>query len=221
MAPGALLLGNVGQPFECAHDHGRGDRCVSVAYLPDYFQRLAYDAGVKSGRFPVGRIPPLPAFGSLVSRSHAALSSSDSALGWAELTTELAVRAVKAAASAPAHGSVTPSAVLARVTRSIRRIEHDPLRELSLADLSRDARTSPFHFLRGFREVTGITPHQFILRTRLRRAASRLAHTSDGILDLALDSGFGDVSNFNRTFRAEFGLSPRAYRRTTRKVVSL
>jgi hypothetical protein len=154
MAPGALLLGNVGQPFECAHDHGRGDRCVSVAYRPDYFERLAYDACVRYRRFPVGRIPPLPTFGPLVSQAHASLSSSHPPLVWAELTAELAVRAVKAASGAPRHASVTPSAVLARVTRSIRRIEADPLRELSLPELARDARTSPYHFLRGFREVT-------------------------------------------------------------------
>jgi AraC family transcriptional regulator len=221
MAPGGLLLGNVGQSFECAHDHGRGDRCVSVAYSPDYFERLAYDAGVKSGRFAVGRIPPLRMFGRLASRAFAAVSSPHSPLVWAELTAELAARAVTVAAGAPSHGPTTPSAVLARVTRSIRRIERDPARALSLPELAHDARTSPYHFLRGFREVTGITPHQFILRARLRQAASRLARTSDGIVDVALDSGFGDVSNFNRTFRTEFGSSPRAYRRDMRKIVSL
>jgi len=36
------------------------------------------------------------------------------------------------------------------------------------------------------------------------------------IIDVALDSGFGDVSNFNRAFRAEFGVSPRVYQRGTR-----
>jgi AraC family transcriptional regulator len=36
------------------------------------------------------------------------------------------------------------------------------------------------------------------------------------VLDIALDCGFGDVSNFNRTFRAEFGVSPREYRRALR-----
>jgi len=50
------------------------------------------------------------------------------------------------------------------------------------------------------------------LRTRLREAALRLASESDKILDVALDSGFGDVSNFNRAFRSEFGMSPRAFR---------
>ena len=41
----------------------------------------------------------------------------------------------------------------------------------------------------------------------------RLAIENVKVIDIALDCGFGDVSNFNRTFRAEFGVSPRAYRR--------
>jgi AraC-like DNA-binding protein len=41
----------------------------------------------------------------------------------------------------------------------------------------------------------------------------RLATEAGKVLDLALESGFGDLSNFNRAFRAEFGMSPRAYRR--------
>ena len=58
-----------------------------------------------------------------------------------------------------------------------------------------------------------MTPHQYVLRVRLRRAATALATEPGKVLDVALDSGFGDLSNFNRAFRAEFGVSPRAYRR--------
>jgi AraC family transcriptional regulator len=42
----------------------------------------------------------------------------------------------------------------------------------------------------------------------------RLAAESGKVLDIALDSGFGDVSNFNRAFRSEFGMSPTAYRKS-------
>jgi len=51
------------------------------------------------------------------------------------------------------------------------------------------------------------------VRARLRKAALRLAAEPAKVIDIAFDSGFGDVSNFNRSFRAEFGVSPRAYRR--------
>jgi AraC-like DNA-binding protein len=46
----------------------------------------------------------------------------------------------------------------------------------------------------------------------LRHAAVRLVRAAGSILDLALDCGFGDISNFTRAFRNEFGASPRRYR---------
>jgi AraC-like DNA-binding protein len=69
------------------------------------------------------------------------------------------------------------------------------------------------YFLRCFEDLTGTTPHQYVLRARLRRAATRLNQEHARIIDIALDCGFGDVSNFNRSFRAEFGNRPRLYRR--------
>ena len=57
-----------------------------------------------------------------------------------------------------------------------------------------------------------MTPHQYVLRLRLREAAMRLAAEPAKIIDIAFDCGFGDLSSFNRAFRAEFGVSPRAYR---------
>ena len=53
-------------------------------------------------------------------------------------------------------------------------------------------------------------------RARLREAASRLIAETEKVLDVALDCGFGDVSNFNRAFRAEFGESPLAFRKALR-----
>jgi AraC-like DNA-binding protein len=46
----------------------------------------------------------------------------------------------------------------------------------------------------------------------LREAAQRLAASRERITDIAFESGFEDLSNFVRSFRAEFGMSPRAYR---------
>ena len=71
---------------------------------------------------------------------------------------------------------------------------------------------SPYHFLRTFKRVTGVTPHQWLLRARLREAARRLAASRAPVTDIALDVGFEDLSNFMRSFRAEFGVSPRRYR---------
>jgi AraC-like DNA-binding protein len=96
-------------------------------------------------------------------------------------------------------------------------IERDLYGPLTLDRLADESRLSPFHFLRTFEKITGLTPHRYILRARLRAAAAQLEHESRRVLDIALDCGFGDVSNFNRAFRAEFGVSPRVYRRTSRR----
>jgi AraC-like DNA-binding protein len=68
-------------------------------------------------------------------------------------------------------------------------------------------------FSRTFEQVTGVTPHQYLRRMRLRRAAAQLLAERGNVLDIVLDCGFGDVSNFNRAFRGEFGMSPKEFRR--------
>jgi AraC family transcriptional regulator len=79
---------------------------------------------------------------------------------------------------------------------------------------------SPYHFLRTFRHVAGMAPHQYVLRTRLHRAAVRLRTSSDPVSAIAFEAGFGDLSTFNRRFRRIMGCSPGAYR-TRRQAQSL
>jgi transcriptional regulator GlxA family with amidase domain len=102
------------------------------------------------------------------------------------------------------------------VTRAIRAIDERPDADHKLAGLARESRLSAYHFLRTFEQCTGVTPHQYVLRARLRQAATLLVTESRKVIDVALDSGFGDVSNFNRAFRTEFGMSPRSYRQHAR-----
>jgi AraC-like DNA-binding protein len=75
---------------------------------------------------------------------------------------------------------------------------------------------SPFHFLRVFASVLGVTPHQYLVRARLRRAARLLADDSRSITDVAFDAGFADLSNFVRTFHRAAGVSPGSFRRAAR-----
>ncbi|HKD52154.1 MAG TPA: AraC family transcriptional regulator [Candidatus Acidoferrum sp.] len=213
MTPGSLLLGNAGQCFECGHEHGLGDRCISFRYSPDYFERLAADAAVVRGRpnFSVLRLPALQPLSGIVARASAGLIGARDTY-WEELSMQLAAETMELTnGQSPKGVNPTPSTV-ARVTRAVRMIERKTDMELSLRDLAREAGLSPYHFLRTFQQVTGVTPHQYIRRMRLREAAARLAAHKDKILDIALDSGFGDVSNFNRAFRAEFGVPPRTHR---------
>jgi AraC-like DNA-binding protein len=99
-----------------------------------------------------------------------------------------------------------------RITDVLRWIETDAHERLGLADLARQAGMSPYHFLRTFRQVVGMTPHQYVLRTRLHRAAVRLRRSNEPISTIAFESGFDDLSTFNRRFRRIVGASPGSYR---------
>jgi AraC-like DNA-binding protein len=212
LAPGAVLLGNEGTCFECGHEHAAGDRCLSFHFAPDYLEAIvAAVPGARRTGFTVPRLPPLPCLLPLLAAAEAARDDGDGA----ELE-ELALRlaGVVAAALVDAGKSErSPSSRDShRVTDALRRIEAQAHEHLALADLAREATMSPYHFLRTFCQVVGMTPHQFVLRTRLHRAAVRLRRSDEAVSVIAFDMGFNDLSTFNRRFRRVMGLSPSAYR---------
>jgi AraC family transcriptional regulator len=216
MTPGSLLLGNPGQCFECGHEHGAGDRCLSFYYAPDHFETLAADTGIRASQldFRILRVPATRELSPLAARACAGLTTGDdwAERSWEELSIQLATRAVWLAGNLSADACPAPPSAVARVTRVLRSIEQGLDASLTLGTLAGEAGLSRYHFLRTFERLTGLTPHQYLLRSRLREAATRLAVEPVKITDIALDCGFGDVSNFNRAFRAEFGVSPRGYR---------
>jgi AraC-like DNA-binding protein len=103
-----------------------------------------------------------------------------------------------------------------RAVRAAQWMDEHSAEPVGLDEAAREAGLSPFHFLRVFSGVLGLTPHQHLVRARLRRAARRLAEDDAPITDIAYDVGYGDLSNFVRTFRRAAGVSPRAFRRAAR-----
>jgi AraC-like DNA-binding protein len=210
MSSGAMLLGNAGDPFECSHDHGEGDRCLSFQFEPELFERLAHDAGASAARFAQDRLPPLRPLAPLTARAERALGHDDT---FEEIALALGAAVVGMTAGARRDVATDATRDAARVTRVLRRLETRSSEPSGLVELACVAGLSPYHFLRTFKRVTGVTPHQWLLRARLRDAARRLVETRAPITEIALDVGFEDLSNFIRTFRAEFGVSPSRYRR--------
>lgn len=215
MTPGSLLLGSPGQEFKCGHEHGTGDRCVSFAYEAGYFENIASESEVKLPRnyFASLRVPPTREFAPLMARACVGLAASSTETAeWEEIGFELAARTLESTGGRPRLGSSLAAEF--RVTRIVRMIESRPEVDHDSGSLAREAKLSRYHFLRVFQQLTGLTPHRYVMRTRLHRAATRLALEQTQILEIALSSGFGDLSNFNRAFRAEYGMSPTSYRKS-------
>lgn len=89
--------------------------------------------------------------------------------------------------------------------------------QLTVDDLARQAAMSPRTFARRFREVTGTTPHQWIVNERVR-LAQRLLETNDRTVDwIAIEAGFGTATNMRQHFQRTLGVAPGAYRRSFRR----
>jgi AraC family transcriptional regulator len=83
---------------------------------------------------------------------------------------------------------------------------------LSLEALAQQAGFSPYHFARLFRQTTGESPHQFVLRQRIARAQRLLTERDVPLACVARACGFADQSHLTQTFKRYLTLTPRAYR---------
>lgn len=83
---------------------------------------------------------------------------------------------------------------------------------LALLDLANMLQMSVFHFVRSFKQSTGLPPHQYVLRKRIELAKSLLVHPELSIAEVALRCGFGSQSNFTTAFRRLTNVTPGAYR---------
>jgi AraC-like DNA-binding protein len=211
LSPGALLLGNQGTCFECGHQHGVGDRCISFHYEPAFLERvLSGVPGAKRLAFERGELPPSLRLAPLAATAEAARETGDG------IAYEEAAVGLAGVAASALTGNEKPAVLSAsdekRVGRAVRRIEAEASEAMTLGALADEANLSPYHFLRSFRRIAGMTPYQYVLKTRLHRAAVRLRTSDEPVSTIAFDAGFGDLSTFNRRFRRVMGAAPAAYR---------
>ncbi len=160
-------------------------------------------------RFARNNLPALRKLAPLVAHATSAI---DGNRPLEELAFELAATALREC-SGECRAAPVSKRDERRVTAVVRHLENRLAERCELSELAKLAGLSPFHFLRVFRTTTGLTPHQYLVRARLRTAARALAQTAAPVTDVALLSGFEDLSNFIRSFRAEYGATPARYRR--------
>jgi AraC family transcriptional regulator len=213
LAPGSVLLGNSGSCFECGHEHSVGDRCLSFQLELEVFEPVAAAVpGNRREHFTAPRLPFLPEVLPLVVAAESLRNDPAAGDEFHELALRLAGTVCQVLSDDPHARRAPNERDKKRVAAALRRIELDPAQKLSLSDLAADAAMSQFHFLRVFEQVVGVTPAQYILRTRLRRAAVELRNSTENVGCIAGECGFSDLSTFNRQFRRVMGVSPGEFR---------
>ena len=92
-------------------------------------------------------------------------------------------------------------------------IDENFTKDIRLDDLATRFYISPSYLSHSFREWIGSSPKQYIVRSRIAYARELLVTTSDPVNDIALRCGFGDTSNFIRSFYKETAMTPLQYRK--------
>jgi AraC-like DNA-binding protein len=212
LVAGSMLIGKPGDEFMCTHDHHVcGDECLAFHLSPEVVDLV----GGHDGAWRSGGLPPLPEL-MVLGELAQSVAEGRSDVGLDEAGLCLAARFVQVVTGRKqALTRATPSDRRRAVEAAIWISSHSQ-QDIDLEQAAGRAGLSPFHFLRLFSRVLGVSPHQYLVRSRLRHAARLLAGCEQSVTDVALDVGFADLSNFVRSFHRAAGLSPGAFRRAAR-----
>jgi AraC family transcriptional regulator len=212
LVAGSLLVGYPGDEFMCTHEHHAcGDECLSFKFSPEAIDEI-HD---RRETWRIGGVPPLPEI-VVAAELAQAVADGRSTIGFDEIAYMLAARFVRAVRGVKGGVSEARAVDRRRVVEIARWIETSSHEALDLDTLARSAEMSVFNFLRTFAKVLGVTPHQYLVRCRLRHAARLLTDDGSSVTQIAGAVGFEDLSNFIRTFGRAAGMSPGAYRRAAR-----
>ncbi|MBR0902057.1 helix-turn-helix transcriptional regulator [Bradyrhizobium liaoningense] len=211
LVAGSMLVGAPGEEYTCTHEHVSGDVCLSF-FLSD---ELVDALGGRREVWQVGATPPLPELMVLGELAQTA-ADGNSDLGLDEIGHILAGRFVDVASGKTRKQTPPTARDRRRAVEAALWIDDHSQSEVDLEQAARQVGLSPFHFLRLFSSVLGVTPHQYLVRSRLRHAARLLADEDIAVTDVAYDVGFGDLSNFVRTFHRAAGVSPTKFRQASK-----
>jgi AraC-like DNA-binding protein len=211
LVAGSILVGYPGDEFICTHDHVCGDECLSFFLTPELVESI----GDRPEAWRAGAAPPLPELMVLGELAQAA-ADGRSDIGLDEIGQIFAHRFVEVVSGRTHQPKPAKARDRRRAVETALWIDAHSHRRIDLDAAAAQAELSPFHFLRLFSGVLGVTPHQYLVRSRLRHAARLLADDEKPVTDIAYDVGFGDLSNFVRTFHRAAGVSPRKFRAASR-----
>jgi AraC-like DNA-binding protein len=214
--PSVVVLGDAGRPYRASHDERiPSDRTMFLELSqPDEtasaFGRTTIELFAEVfSRQMVARTRE-------VARLQAALAAHDpddvfGSLRTDVLSIELVLELAGAAPGAKEARTLRPD-TRERVVRARDYLDEHLSDDVDLRTLAREVALSPFHLARSFAQEVGESPHRYLVRRRLDRAAELLVSTPLTVTQVCDRVGFGSPAHFSQSFRRRFGVPPSVYR---------
>lgn len=83
--------------------------------------------------------------------------------------------------------------------------------DISLTKLAEAVGMSQYHFSRLFKQTTGFSPYQYVIKCRVERGKELLRHNTLSITDISLEVGFSSHSHFTQNFKRLVGVTPKQF----------
>ena len=198
---GSVLLSRPGERFRCVHHEDcPTDTCVSISFAPS--AATAIEAIWAETPWPAREIAT-PRLAYIDRRMESAVRRADhfGVERWA-----LAVASALEDDIATARGRYAARlADVDAIVATCESIERDPTAHRSIAERARAVGLSSTRLTHGFRRYLGESPHQYVIRWRLARAAE-LRSEGWNVSESCYRAGFENLSHFSRSFQRAFGL---------------
>ncbi len=224
LGPGSCLVLNDGQPYSITIDSRQPVETLCIFFARGFVEDVARATGGSADELladPLNRKPI--EFHQRVHAKDSVLtpllahtrSATDDEVVWrlAEQLAKFHTQTRLEAARVPAVKASTREELWRRAQRGRNVIEGSLTKPLNLHDVAREAALSPYHFHRTFTRLFGETPHAYIARRRMERAADLLRSTDMPVTDVCSACGYESLGSFSLVFRKHAGASPVQFRK--------
>jgi len=208
LEPGTVVLLNPGE-IHAPAPGGVSGWSMRMFYLEEGFLRsIAPDLSLQTLRFRKPYVQDHELASQLI-ELHLSMRQGGDRLLFESAFLDIVSRLVDRHIETPGLHSI-PKPEQSAIHKALEYLEANCARNVSLTELSKLSPYGPSHFLRIFKEVTGLTPHAYLTQFRVELAIAQI-RSGKALVDVASMVGFSDQSHFTKKFKRIFGLPPGQY----------
>lgn len=118
------------------------------------------------------------------------------------------VKAISQKIEVNSEQSIPSANCFKEIQNAISFIKRNYSKQIGLDDIAKSAAISRSHLSNSFKSVTGMSPYNFLITTRIEKAVELLKNTDEKIMNVSLECGFTSLTSFNKSFKNSVGITP-------------